>query len=82
MTRFHPEALLFALAWAALALSGGLYAGWLVGALLSVGLLVLVTGSSMIILSRYDNFAAERLARWGLLVVAALGLLLWLRAGG
>jgi hypothetical protein len=82
LTRFHPEAFLFALVWAALALAGGFYGGWIVGALLSVGLLVLVSGSSAIILSRYDNFAAERLARWGLLALAALGLLLWLRAAG
>lgn len=80
MIRLDPEALFFALLWAALAIAGGVLGGWAVGVALSVGLLLLVSTTSSLILSRYDNFRAERLARWGLLVLAALGLVVWLSA--
>lgn len=82
MPRLHHEALLFCLAWAVLALAGGLYAGLWVGAALSVGLLILISASSMQILSQTADEAMERQVRWGILIVAALGLLVYLNAFG
>jgi hypothetical protein len=81
LIRLDPEALLFALLWAALAIAGGMLGGWTVGVALSVGLLLLISTTSSLVLSRYDNFTAERLARWSLLVLAAAGLLAWISAG-
>ena len=80
MPRLHSEALLFCLAWAALALAGGIYGGLWIGALLSLGLLILISASSMQILAQSDDPAMERQVRWGILIVAALGLAVWLNA--
>lgn len=80
MPRLHWEALLFCLAWAALALAGGIYGGLLVGALLSVGLLILISASSMQVLAQSGDPAMERQVRWGILVVAALALAVYLNA--
>jgi hypothetical protein len=82
MPRFHAEALLFCLAWAALAIAGGLYAGLWVGVLLSLGLLVLISASSMQVLAQTDDLTLERQVRWGILIVAAMGLLVYLNAFG
>jgi hypothetical protein len=78
MPRVHLEAILFCLAWAALALAGGLWASWWIGALLSVGLLVLISVASMRVLSQTNDLTMERQARWGILIVAALALLVYL----
>lgn len=80
MPRLHWEALLFCLAWAALALAGGIHGGLWVGALLSLGLLVLISAASLQVLSQTDDPALERQVRWGILMLAALGLLVWLQA--
>lgn len=77
MPTLHPEALFFCLVWAALALAAGLVAGWQAGALLSVGLMLLIMPASALIVTRTDNFAAERLARWGILIAAAAAFLAW-----
>ena len=70
--RFHLEAALYCLAWAALAILGWKVGGLKAGLLLSVGLFVLVMPLSAIVLSRTGNFALERGLRWGILAVAAL----------
>jgi hypothetical protein len=75
MPKLYPEALAYCLAWAALAVAGFVLIGWQAGALLSVGLFLVVMPSSALILSRTGSFAAERGVRWGLLVAAALVLL-------
>ncbi|HWT13319.1 MAG TPA: hypothetical protein VN231_11240 [Allosphingosinicella sp.] len=80
MPRLHAEALLFCVAWAALAIAGGYHAGLLAGVLLSFGLLVLISASSLQILSQTEDPAMERQVRWGILIVAALGLLVYLNA--
>ena len=77
MPRVHPEALLFCLVWAALALSGGWMLGWQVGALLSVGLLLVIMPTSTLVLTRTDSFRTERLVRWGILAVTAASLVAW-----
>jgi hypothetical protein len=78
MPRIYPEALAYCILWAALAVAGYVLAGWQAGALLSVGLFVIVMPASALILARTGNFAAERAVRWGLLVVAGLILLSFL----
>ena len=82
MPRLHYEALLFCLAWAALAIAGGIHAGLWVGVLLSLGLLILISASSMQILSQTEDMTMERQVRWGILIVAAMGLMVYLNAFG
>ena len=80
--RLHPEPLLFCVAWAALAIAGGVYAGLWVGVLLSVGLLVLISAASLQVLSQTDDLAMERQVRWGILIVAGLALVVGINAFG
>ena len=71
MPRLYPEALLFCAIWAALAIYGGLELGWKAGAVLTLGLFILIMPTSAIILSRTGSFRLERGVRWALLTVAA-----------
>ena len=72
MPRLYPEALAFCLAWAGLAIWGGLELGWKAGAALTLGLFILIMPASALILSRTGSFAAERTVRWGVLAAAAI----------
>jgi len=72
MPKLNLDALAFAIVWAALAVAGGVLGGWVAGAILSVGLLVVVMGTGSIILAKTGNIDLERGARWGLLFIAAL----------
>lgn len=72
MPKLYPEALLFCILWAALAVAGFALVGWQAGALLSVGLFVVIMPASALILTRTGNFAAERIVRWGILAAAAI----------
>lgn len=74
MPRLYPEALLFCLLWAGLAIYGGLEAGWKAGAILTLGLFIIIMPTSALILSRTGSFQAERTVRWGILAVAAIAL--------
>jgi hypothetical protein len=75
MPKLYPEALLFCVLWAALAIYGGLEQGWKVGAALTLGLFILIMPASAIILSRTGSFRLERTVRWAILAAAALVLL-------
>ena len=75
MPRLYPEALLFCAIWAALAIYGGLELGWKAGAVLTLGLFILIMPTSALILSRTGSFRLERAVRWSLLTVAAAVLL-------
>ena len=77
MPRLYPEPLLFCLAWAALAIWGGMTSIWL-GLLLSGGLAVVLMPLSAMIISKREDPALERQVRWGLLVLAALALFAFL----
>ncbi|MFL6844917.1 MAG: hypothetical protein ACJ8ER_08575 [Allosphingosinicella sp.] len=72
MPKIYPEALLYCILWAALAIWGGLELGWKAGTALTLGLFILLMPTSAFILSRTGNFAIERAVRWGILAVAAL----------
>jgi hypothetical protein len=72
MPKVYPEALLFCILWAGLAVAGFALIGWQAGALLSVGLFVVIMPASALILTRTGNFAAERIVRWGILAAAAI----------
>jgi hypothetical protein len=74
MPRLYPEALLFCLLWAGLAIYGGLTLGWKAGAALTLGLFIIIMPTSAVILSRTGSFQAERAVRWGILAVAAIAL--------
>ena len=72
MPRLYPEALLFCAIWAALAIYGGLELGWKAGAVLTLGLFILIMPTSALILSRTGSFKLERGVRWGILAAAAV----------
>jgi hypothetical protein len=72
MPKIYPEALAYCILWTGLAVAGFILAGWKAGALLSVGLFLIVMPASAIVLTRTGNFAAERAVRWGILAVAAI----------
>ena len=72
MPKLYPEALLFCLLWAALALAGWSWIGWKAGVPLTLGLFFVIMPASMAILSRTSNFGLERAVRWGILALAAL----------
>ena len=72
MPKLHAEALVFALAWVALAVTAAMRAGWIAGAVLTAGLLMVIMPASSLVLAKTGNFALERQVRWGILVLAAL----------
>jgi hypothetical protein len=73
MPKLHAEALIFCLAWAALAILAFVRAGYLAGAVMSVGLLLLIMPASSFVLDRTGDLARERQVRWAIVVLAALG---------
>lgn len=75
MPKLYPEALLYCVLWAALAIYGGLELGWKAGAALTLGLFILIMPTSAMILSRTGSFKLERGVRWGILAAAAVVLL-------
>ena len=72
MPKLYPEALLFCILWAALAVAGFALVDWKAGVALSVGLFAIIMPSSALILTRTGNIAAERTVRWGILAAAAI----------
>jgi hypothetical protein len=82
MPRIYPEPLLFCLAWAALAVTAGILASVWLGILFSAGLALVLMPLSATIITKTENMALERQVRWGLLVLAALALAVWLRLSG
>ena len=78
MPKLHAEPLLFCLAWAGLAFAAAIMASIWIGILFSAGLAILLMPLSATIVSKTGNFALERQVRWGLLVLAASALALWL----
>lgn len=79
---FHPEALLFCLAWAGIAAAGYILEGWIAGSLLSMGLLALIMPASAYFISKKDDFALERTVRWSILIGAGAILALVHALGG
>ncbi len=79
MPRLHPEPLLFCLAWAALAIAAGYMASLWMGILFSAGLALILMPLSATIITKTENLTLERQVRWGLLVIAALALAIWLK---
>ncbi|HEX8466451.1 MAG TPA: hypothetical protein VF620_01450 [Allosphingosinicella sp.] len=75
MPKLYPEALLFCVLWTALAIYGGFELGWKAGAVLTLGLFILIMPTSAIILSRTGSFKLERGIRWSILTAAAAVLL-------
>jgi len=70
--------MIFCLAWAALAFTAAITASIWVGILFSAGLAMVLMPLSATIITKTGNFALERQIRWGLLVLAALALSVWL----
>ncbi len=82
MPKLYPEPLLFCLAWAALAIVAGIAASIWMGILFSAGLALILMPMSAAIITKTEDFVLERRVRWGLLVVAALALAMWLQLSG
>jgi uncharacterized protein (DUF58 family) len=82
MPKLYPEPLLFCLAWAALAITAGIMASIWMGILFSAGLALILMPLTATIVTRTGDFALERQVRWGLLVLAGLGLAVWLKVSG
>jgi hypothetical protein len=82
MPKIYPEPLLFCLAWAALAITAGIMASIWMGILFSAGLALILMPLTATIVTKTGDFMLERQVRWGLLVIAALGLAVWLRVSG
>lgn len=80
LPKFHLEPFLFCVAWALAAVAGSVFGGIWAGTALSLGLLLILMPLSAVILTRYEDFALERQVRWGVLVIAGLGLAVWLHA--
>jgi len=82
MPRIYPEPLLFCLAWAALAITAGILGSLWMGILFSAGLALILMPLTATVVSKTGDFGVERQVRWGLLVMAALGLAIWLHLSG
>ena len=74
----NRDALAYCIAWAALAFAGWHFSGLAAGILLSAGLFLIVMPASALVLTKTGNFRLERGIRWGILALAALGLLSFL----
>jgi len=72
MPKLYPEALLFCILWAALAMFGWVRVGWQAGAALTLGLFAIIMPASALTLTKTGNFNLERAVRWGILALAAL----------
>ena len=79
MPKLHAEPLLFCLAWAALAITAAVTANIWMGILLSAGLALILMPLSALVVSQTESMEKERQVRWGLLVLAALGLFFYMR---
>lgn len=80
MPKLHVEPLLFCLAWALVAVAASVFGNIWIGLIVSLGLLTILMPVSATILTRYEDEALERQVRWGILVIAALALAIWLRS--
>jgi hypothetical protein len=79
--RLNVDALIYCIAWAALAIAGWHYSGLRAGLLLSAGLFLIVMPASAVILSRTGNFRLERGVRWAILAAAAAALISFVDVG-
>ena len=75
MRSLNLEALAFCLTWITIVMAGWILAGWLTGLALTIGLFVLIMGSSTIIFATSGDLLLERRLRWGILTASALLLL-------
>ena len=67
---FHREAALFCLAWACVAAAGYILEGWIAGSLLSLGMMAVMMPLSAFLITKKEDFALERTARWSILIAA------------
>jgi hypothetical protein len=67
---FHPEAALFCAAWVAVAIAGYVLEGFVAGALLTFGLMLVLMPTSAYFIAQRDDFVMERVVRWSILIGA------------
>ena len=80
MSKLRLEPLTFCLCWIRLAVAASVLGGTWAGLAVALGLLLILMPSSAFILSRYEDEKLERQVRWGILVIAALLLAIWLKS--
>ena len=80
MSKLRLEPLTFCLCWILLAVAASVLGGTWAGLAVALGLLLILMPSSAFILSRYEDEKLERQVRWGILVIAALLLAIWLKS--
>ena len=80
MPRLALEPLLFCLCWVLLAVVASVLGSTWAGVAVALGLLLILMPTSAFILTRYEDEKLERQVRWGIWVIAALLLAVWLRS--
>jgi hypothetical protein len=80
MSKLRLEPLTFCLCWILLAVAASVLGGTWAGLAVALGLLLILMPTSAFILSRYEDEKLERQVRWGILVIAALLLAIWLKS--
>jgi len=80
MPKLHLEPALFCLCWVLLAAVASVFGSTWAGLAIGLGLLLVFMPTSAFILTRYEDEKLERQVRWGILVIAALLLAIWLKS--
>ena len=80
MSKLRLEPLTFCLCWLLLAVAASVFGGTWAGVAVALGLLLVLMPTTAFILSRYEDEKLERQVRWGILVIAALLLAIWLKS--
>ena len=73
---FHAEAAGFCAAWVALAITGYVLEGFVAGALLTFGMMMVLMPTSAYFLGKRDDPVMERVIRWSILIGAGASLAL------
>jgi hypothetical protein len=68
--KIHVEALAFCAAWVAVAVAGYILEGFVAGALLTFGMMLIVMPVSSYFIAKRDDFVMERVVRWSILILA------------
>ena len=80
MPRLALEPLIFCLCWVGLAVVASVFGNMWAGLAIGLGLLLVLMPMSAFILTRYEDEKLERQIRWGILVIAGLLFVIWLRS--
>jgi len=80
MPRLALEPLIFCICWVGLAVVASVFGNMWAGLAIGLGLLLVLMPMSAFILTRYEDEKLERQIRWGILGIAGLLFVIWLRS--